>query len=593
MMKPAGSVRLAPRGATSALARPARCLRAPCKPIRAAAAAAAEAAVVKTSKPMNIVFVSTEVSPWSKTGGLGDVVGSLPIELAKRGHKVMSIAPRYDQYAGAWDTSVVINVLGKDVRFFHENKKGVDRVFVDHPDFLAKVWGKTGAKLYGLKSGADFVDNHKRFALFCHSAIQSLSALPFAPGEDCVIVANDWHSALVPVILKTVYQPAGKMLGTKAALCVHNIAFQGRFWPTPMSDIGLPDSAEAGFLFEDGYPLVFNETENASDEKVPVAPKGEKFKKHNWLKAGFLAADKVLTVSPNYAAELTSGADKGVELDSVIRAVGGIEGIVNGMDVGEWNPLKDKFLDLPYDKTNVMEGKAVAKQTLQAEVGLPLDPKAPLFGYIGRLEEQKGVDILLAAVPKLLAKVPNAQIIVLGTGKKKLETAVEAMGDLSPKIAGVVKFSEPVAHLITAGADFLLVPSRFEPCGLIQLHAMQYGTVPIVASTGGLVDTVKEGVTGFHIGELDADTVLPADVEALVATVARAAEAYGTPAYASMVKNCISQDLSWAEPAKKWEAILEELKFGPSAASAGESKGKKDAVVTPKVAMDVKGTAKA
>lgn len=226
-------------------------------------------------------------------------------------------------------------------------------------------------------------------------------------------------------------------------------------------------------------------------------------------------------------------------------------------------------------------------------MGLPLDPKAPLFGYIGRLEEQKGVDILLAAVPKLLAKVPNAQIIVLGTGKKKLETAVEAMGDLSPKIAGVVKFSEPVAHLITAGADFLLVPSRFEPCGLIQLHAMQYGTVPIVASTGGLVDTVKEGVTGFHIGELDADTVLPADVEALVATVARAAEAYGTPAYASMVKNCISQDLSWAEPAKKWEAILEELKFGPSAASAGESKGKKDAVVTPKVAMDVKGTAKA
>jgi len=126
----------------------------------ASAAGGAAGATAKTTKPMNIVFVSAEVAPWSKTGGLGDVVGSLPIELAKRGHKVMSIAPRYDQYAGAWDTSVTVNVMGKEVRYFHENKKGVDRVFVDHPDFLAKVWGKTGSKLYGTKSGADFQDNH-------------------------------------------------------------------------------------------------------------------------------------------------------------------------------------------------------------------------------------------------------------------------------------------------------------------------------------------------------------------------------------------------------------------------------------------------
>ncbi|GFH08295.1 starch synthase, chloroplastic/amyloplastic, partial [Haematococcus lacustris] len=189
---------------------------------------------------------------------------------------------------------------------------------------------------------------------------------------------------------------------------------------------------------------------------------------------------------------------------------------------------------------------------LQAEAGLPVDASAPLFSFIGRLEEQKGVDILMAAVPKILAKAPNAQILILGTGKAKFEKQVAAMTAAFPsKAKGVVKFSAPLAHLITAGADFILVPSRFEPCGLIQLHAMQYGTVPIVASTGGLVDTVKEGVTGFHMGALDKDVLDPADVDALASTCARAAQAFSTPLYRQMVYNCISQDLSWAKAAVK------------------------------------------
>ena len=329
---------------------------------------------------------------------------------------------------------------------------------------------------------------------------------------------------------------------------------------------------------------MFTEKDPASEDGKDLAAAGKTFKKFNWLKAGVLYADKFLTVSPNYAAELVANPAGGVELDGVIRACGGVEGIVNGMDVEEWNPKKDKFLDMPYDKSTVVAGKAVAKQTLQAEVGLPLNPSAPLFGYIGRLEEQKGVDVLLAAVPKLLAAVPNAQVVVLGTGKKKLEAAVEALGDLSPSVAGVVKFSEPTAHLITAGADFLLVPSRFEPCGLIQLHAMQYGTVPIVATTGGLVDTVKDGVTGFHIGKIDADALLEKDVDAVVAACTRAAAAVASGAYTTMVKNAIAQDLSWAEPAKKWEGVLETLKFGATAAASA----KKAEVLTPKAAVDAK-----
>lgn len=164
----------------------------------------------KAAKPMKIVFVSTEVAPWSKTGGLGDVVGSLPIELAKRGHKVMTISPRYDQYKGAWDTSIKVDALGKQVSFFHEHKKGVDRVFVDHPLFLAKVWGKTGSKLYGKTNGADFADNQERFAMFCKAALEAPLVLPFGFGEDVCFVSNDWHSGLVPVMLNKVYRPNGE-----------------------------------------------------------------------------------------------------------------------------------------------------------------------------------------------------------------------------------------------------------------------------------------------------------------------------------------------------------------------------------------------
>jgi len=487
----------------------------------------------------------------------------------------MTVAPRYDQYRGAWDTSCNVDIMGKSVGFFHEKKKGVDRVFVDHPLFLAKVWGKTGSKLYGKKSGADFKDNQERFALFNHAAIEACKALPFGYGEDVVFVANDWHSSLVPVLLKTKYQPEGQFTDAKCALCVHNIAFQGRFWPTEMSKLGLPESAKDAFFFEDGNPRVYNETMPATENEEPSS--GKIYEKMNWLKAGFTYADKNLTVSPNYATEVMSSADKGVELDKVINKFGGLEGIVNGMDPTEWDPSTDKFLDVLYDEETVIEGKAAAKEALQAEVGLPVDPSAALFGYIGRLEEQKGVDIMLAAIPKLLQSAPNAQVVVLGTGKKKLEKLVEKLDTACPGAAGVVKFSSPLAHFITAGADFLMVPSRFEPCGLIQLHAMQYGTVPVVASTGGLVDTVLEGVTGFHMGAMDPDDLVQADVAAMVETCTRAAKAYGTEEYVEMSKACIAQDLSWKTPAVKWEAVLEEMTAPSSVTGA-----KKSSVITPK-----------
>jgi len=531
--------------------------------------------VLKAEKPMKIVFVSTEVAPWSKTGGLGDVVGSLPEELAKRGHKVMSVSPRYDQYKGAWDTSVSTNVIGEDVRFFHERKKGVDRVFVDTPLFLAKVWGKTGSKLYGKKSGADFSDNEKRFAVFNHAVFEACKLLPFGYGEDVVFVANDWHSGLVPVLLKTKYQKEGQFTKAKVAFCVHNIAFQGRFWAKDQLDeLGIPAEAASAFAFEDGNHMVYSE-DTPADDTEPKSKLGETYAKHNWMKAAFMYADKNLTVSPNYAEEISSGEDKGVELAKTINAVGGIEGILNGMDPAEWDPSKDKFLDMPYDKDTVHIGKAAAKAALQAEAGLDVDPDAPLFGYIGRLEEQKGVDVMFEAV-KALPK--GAQVVILGTGKKKFEKILESIGESAPNVAGVAKFSAPLAHMINAGADFLLVPSRFEPCGLIQLHAMAYGTVPVVSTTGGLVDTVKEGVTGFHMGAIDPDGLEEEDVAAMVKTMTEACEVFETPAYKKMVEACIKQDLSWKKPAQKWEGVLEELVYGPSQSQAT----KKFTVAVPK-----------
>ncbi|XP_072986292.1 granule-bound starch synthase 1b, chloroplastic/amyloplastic-like [Typha latifolia] len=499
---------------------------------------------------MNLVFLGTEVAPWSKTGGLGDVLGGLPPALAANGHRVMTVSPRYDQYKDAWDTNVLVEfkvgIKVETVRFFHCYKRGVDRVFVDHPLFLEKVWGKTGSKLYGPATGIDYQDNLLRFCLLCLAALEAPRVLnlnnsqyfsgPY--GEDVVFIANDWHTALLPCYLKSVYQANGIYKKAKVAFCIHNIAYQGRFAFSDFDLLNLPDHFIPSFDFIDGY-----------DKPV----KGRKI---NWMKAGILESDRVLTVSPYYAEELISGPDKGVELDTVLCKPG-ITGIVNGMDVQEWNPATDKYINVNYDNTTVTEGKALNKEMLQAEVGLPVDRSIPVIVFIGRLEEQKGSDILAEAIPEFIEE--NVQIIVLGTGKKKMEEQLEQLEVKYPdKARGVAKFNVPLAHMMLAGADFIIVPSRFEPCGLIQLQGMRDGTLPICVSTGGLVDTVKEGITGFHMGafSVDCDAVDPADVAAIVATVGRALKVYGTPTFHEMVQNCMAQDLSWKGPAKKWEEEL-------------------------------------
>ncbi|KAK6948024.1 Glycosyl transferase, family 1, partial [Dillenia turbinata] len=528
---------------------------------------------------MKLIFVAAEVGPWSKTGGLGDVLGGLPPAMAANGHRVMTVSPRYDQYRDAWDTGVLVEIKVGDnrietVRFFHCYKRGVDRVFVDHPMFLEKVWGKTGSKIYGPCAGEDYKDNQLRFNLLCLAALEAPRVLNLNSGkhfsgpygEDVVFIANDWHTALLPCYLKSVYQPMGIYRNAKVAFCIHNTAYQGRFAFADFRLLNLPDEFKGSFDFIDGY-----------DKPV----KGRKI---NWMKAGILESDRLLTVSPYYAQELVSGTERGVELDNFIRKTG-ITGIANGMDVQEWNPATDKYIDVKYDATTVMDAKPILKEALQAELGLPVDRNIPLIGFIGRLEEQKGSDILAAAISKFIGLavqivilvsikshgnswsmfaaatvlLNNMCLIYQGTGKKLMEKQIEKLEEKYPdKARGVAKFNIPLAHMIIAGADYMLIPSRFEPCGLIQLHAMRYGTVPIVASTGGLVDTVKEGFTGFQMGafNVECETVDPADVTAIATTVQRALATYDTPALKEMIQNCMAQDLSWKGPAEKWEHML-------------------------------------
>lgn len=525
---------------------------------------------------MKIVLVSAEVAPWSKTGGLGDVLGGLPPALVANGHRIMVVVPRYDQYKDAWDTSVLVELKVGDkyetVRFFHCYKRGVDRVFVDHPMFLEKVWGKTGGKIYGPTTGKDYQDNQLRFSLLCLAALEAPRILNLSNphfsgpyGEDVVFVCNDWHTAPLPCYLKSLYQPHGIYANAKVAFCIHNIAYQGRFAYDDFALLNLPDSFKSSFEFYDGY-----------DKPV-------KGKKINWMKAGIRECDMLLTVSPYYAEELCSGIDRGVELDDEIASkIPPIKGIVNGMDVNEWNPVTDKFIAINYDATTVNEAKPLNKEALQAEAGLPVDRDIPLIAFIGRLEEQKGSDILAAAIPELVDE--NVQIIILGTGKKTLERELEDLEAKYPgKVRAVMKFNAPLAHQIMAGADMLVIPSRFEPCGLIQLQAMQYGTPAVVSSTGGLVNTIIEGKTGFHMGRfsVECEAVDTADVQKVVSTLKRAIKIVGSTLHEEMIQNCMAQDLSWKGPAKEWENVL--LSLGVE----GSKPGTDGAEITPLAAHNV------
>jgi len=489
---------------------------------------------------LNIVFVASECAPWSKTGGLGDVVGALPKFLAQRGHRVMVVAPRYKCYDDAWETGVRhrVHVMGQDHEYgyHHASIDGVDFVFVDHGQYLS-----VGDDIYG----GSRQDIQFRCALLCKAALEAPKVVPCdgsVYGDDSLVfVANDWHTALLPVYLNAHYRDHGQMGFARAVFVIHNIAHQGR---APMDEL-------SGFEIPDNYRELFRLYDPIGGEHM------------NIMKAGLDQAHRVVAVSNGYAWECQT-QEGGWGLDGVIRENNWkLRGVVNGIDINDWNPAVDVHLESDgyqkYSPSNFKEGKAACKAALQRELGLPVDPNVPLLGFIGRLDYQKGVDLIADIYPWLMSE--NVQLVLLGSGREDLESMMRDMENQNGNCKAWVGFSVRTAHRITAAADILLMPSRFEPCGLNQLYAMEYGTVPVVHAVGGLRDTVtpfnpyENSGTGWTFECADSGAFQRALGDALYTY----REHRGS--FEGLQERGMACDLSWEKAAAEYEQILIEAKY--------------------------------
>lgn len=489
-----------------------------------------------------MVMVAMECAPWSKTGGLGDVAGALPKALARRGHRTMCVAPRYANYAEGWETGVRIQLtvcgVSTEVGFFHGFIDGVDYVFVDHPCFHAHK-----DRLYG---GAR-EDLLFRCALLCQAALEAPWVVPCGGvpygDQNLVFLANDWHTALLPVFLQGFYRDHGKLTFARCCLVVHNMAHQGRGPLADFDRLGLAAHWRDAFALND-----------------PMGGLGM-----NIFKAGILSAQRLVAVSEGYAWECTTDMG-GWGLAPTLNSVGWkMSGIVNGIDLEEWNPAtdvhlqNDGYVNYTPDAQGLL-GKAACKAALQKQLGLPVRPEVPLIGFIGRLDYQKGVDLICQSADHLVSQ--GAQLVMLGSGTSDLENALRGMEHRHQDSArGWVGFSVSMAHRITAGADILLMPSRFEPCGLNQLYAMRYGTVPVVHAVGGLRDTVtpfnpfENAGTGW--------TFSPAEADRMNEAVGNAVYTYRSfpDSFRGIQLRGMAQDLSWEVAAQKYEDVMLAAKY--------------------------------
>ncbi|KAI8541656.1 hypothetical protein RHMOL_Rhmol08G0079300 [Rhododendron molle] len=489
---------------------------------------------------MNVIVVSAEC-------GLGDVAGALPKALARRGHRVMVVAPRYGNYAEPQHTGVRkrYKVDGQDMEvvYFHAFIDGVDFVFIDSPMF-----GHIENNIYG----GNRMDILKRMVLFCKAAVEinvDFQVPWYVPcGGVCygdgnlVFIANDWHTALLPVYLKAYYRDHGLMRYTRSVLVIHNVAHQGRGPVDDFSYVDLPPHYLDLFKMYD-----------------PVG--GDHF---NIFAAGLKAADRVVTVSHGYAWEVKT-IEGGWGLHGIINENDWkLKGIVNGIDTQEWNPQLDVHLKSDgytnYSLDTIHTGKPQCKAALQKELGLPIRENVPLIGFIGRLDHQKGVDIIAEAVPWMMGQ--DVQLVMLGTGRHDLEQMLRHFeGQHQDKVRGWVGFSVKTAHRITAGADILLMPSRFEPCGLNQLYAMSYGTVPVVHAVGGLRDTVQP-FDPFNESGLGW-TFDSAETGKLIHALGNCLLTYREykKSWEGIQRRGMMQDLSWDHAAQNYEEVLVAAKY--------------------------------
>ncbi len=484
---------------------------------------------------MKILFVASEAVPFAKTGGLADVSGALPIELERLGHQVTLILPGYQ---GIHAAGIPIEPTGVSFEVAIGSKtvsgsflksqlpaSGVTVYFVDQPQY----YDRPG--LYQ-EDGEDYRDNCERFVFFLRGVLEAVRLLEL---DVDVIHANDWQTGLVPAYLKIEYRgvPGYEQIGT--LFTIHNMAYQGMFWHWDMLLTGL-------------------------DWKYFNWQQMEFFGNLNLLKTGLIFADRLNTVSPRYAEEIQT-APLGCGLEGVLqqrRAV--LSGIVNGVDYREWDPQTDPNLPANYGPDTFAKGKTACKAALQTELDLPVVPRTPLLAFIGRLTDQKGVD-LLAATVRDWVQTHDAQWVFLGTGDPSYHEQFAMLAERFPrKVAARLEFSNLLAHRIEAGADIFVMPSRFEPCGLNQLYSLKYGTVPVVRATGGLADTVVDWneataadgtATGFAFSEYSA--------LALSESLQRACRVYAAPEnWCRLVQAGMRQDWSWATSARQYVELYEQ-----------------------------------
>ena len=421
-----------------------------------------------SAPPLNILFVSAEVAPFAKTGGLGDVSGALPRYLARLGHDVRVVLPlyrrvrEYAQKNGVTFSRVLDDLsvqLGpKKITFSIIEAKlpgttpAVSCYFVAHPGLYDR------AGIY-----TQDADEHLRFTLLQWAALKLCQFQRFAPD---IVHANDWQTALMPLMVKTAFAWDKLFARTKSVLTIHNIGHQGGFAADILPDTGMTEVRE-----------------HFHQEQLEAG-------RVNVLLTGILYADAITTVSPTYAREIQT-PEHGVGLDPFLRSRGpAVVGVLNGIDEDVWSPEVDPLIPQRYDAQH-LELKEKNKKALCEAQRLPYHPRAPMFGIVSRMAWQKGFDLCMEVLPRLFAQ-HDAQLVVLGSGDPKYEGFFAGLARQYPhKVAFHQGFSEPLAHLVEAGSDFFLMPSRYEPCGLNQMYSLRYGTVPIVHRTGGLADTVR------------------------------------------------------------------------------------------------------